>query len=138
MAVTDYAVSGADSWADNSSDQFVGVQGWLNTSTLSASAARSDVAQKMSRGGTASKLRVRVVSSSVNGSVTVTLMKGSTATALTVTIPANTSSQIVENSLSSVSFSADDLLSWRIQLPNAGASPPDTTFIQWIACEIAE
>lgn len=133
MAVTDYAVSGCDSWPDNLADQYVGNQGWLNTS-----GTRSEVAQKMSRGGTVSKLRVRVVSSSVNGNVTVALMKGGTATLLAVVISANTSSQIVENTLSSVSYSAGDELSWRISLPTSTPSPPDTMDIQWIACEIAE
>lgn len=133
MAATDYAVSGRDTWADNSADQFVGVEGLLTTT-----ATQADAAQEMSRGGTASRLRVRVVSSSVNGSVVVTLIKNGSATSLSVTISANTSSETAEDTTSSVSFSAGDELSWRIEIPTSSPASTDTTVIQWIACDIEE
>ncbi|KAA0219521.1 MAG: hypothetical protein KJ057_17845 [Phycisphaerae bacterium] len=131
MAVTDYAISGQAVWNDGTADQFVGLQGRLVTrSTL------ANMAQKMSRDGTIFKLRIRVVSSSSNGATVITLMKNGNATLLTKSISANTSSSIVEENTTIVSFSAGDALAWRIDLPTAGPIPPDTTTLQWIAAQI--
>ncbi|HZW09343.1 MAG TPA: hypothetical protein VFF69_05510 [Phycisphaerales bacterium] len=90
----------------------------------------------MSRGGTASNLRVRLVgNSSASGTVTITLMDGSTATGLTVSISANSSAAIFQDTTHTVNFSDGAELSWRIQLPTTTGTW-DTTFIQWISREI--
>jgi len=131
MAVTDYAVSAEAHWDDGTADQFVGIQGRLITR-----ATLSDVAQKMSRDGTISKLRIRVIISSANGAVVVTLMKNGSATLLSKSIPTNTSSSIVEENSTSVSFSAGDELAWKIDLPSTGPNAPQGTTSQWIAAQV--
>jgi hypothetical protein len=131
MAATDYAVSGGKSFSDNTVPQYVGLQGRLVTISH-----RDRVAQEMSRSGTAVNLRVRLVGiSSASGTVTITLMDGGTATDLAVSIPANSLAAIFQDTTHSVSFSEGAALSWRIQLPTTSGTW-DTTFIQWIACEI--
>lgn len=132
MAVTDYAVSGGATPNESSGGAqslYVGLQG-----RLVADATRTKVAQQMSRGGSVTNLRVRVVSGSSTDDATLTLMvNGTASTNVTVTIPEDSSSTILESS-GCEDFDVDDALSWRINLPSGSSS----VTLQWIACEIGE
>lgn len=130
VPVTDYAVSCTTTWQDGAGTQYVGLQGQFCPDTDIA-----NVRQMMSRDGTVRYLRIRVVSSSTSGSVTATLMKNGSATDLTKSISAGTSSLTVEEDETEVEFYDEDLLAWRIELPGSGES---STTLQWIACEIGE
>jgi hypothetical protein len=109
MPVTDYGVSGGETWNDGQGPLYVGLQGRLVTSD-----DRTQVAQRMSRDGSVTNLRVLVLSSSAGGNVTVTLMIGASQTALTMTIPQGTELTIREDDVHCVDFDTNDELCWRI------------------------